>query len=120
MPTASFRFGEGNAHELRMEFSWFGAERYYVRDTLVFKHWSVMPSGDREFTAEGHLIRIVLQVSQRRIASQAYVDGNLKAEDLFPELNAKLRQQRKPWWVYMSAWLVIALLSFVVTVWLRN
>ena len=120
MPTASIRFGKGDVHELRMELSWFGGERYYVGDALVYKHWSFMPSGDREFTANGHTIRIALQISQRRIASQAYVDGNLKAEDLFPELNMKLQQRRKPWWFYVAAWLAIGLASFTATVWLSK
>jgi hypothetical protein len=115
MPTASFRFGEGGVHQLRMDFSWLGTERYYVGDTLVFRHWSFMPSGSREFTAAGHLIRISLQLGPGRVTSQAYVDGSLTADDLFPELSRKL-QQRKPWWAYVAIWLVIAFVSFTLTV----
>jgi hypothetical protein len=115
MPAASFRFGNGDIHELRMEFSWFGAERYYLGDTLIFKHWSLKPSGSREFTAAGHLIRVSLQIGQRHIGSQAYVDGLLRAEDLFCDLNRKLKQ-RRPWWVYIAIWLAVASVSFGVTV----
>ncbi|HEY0684009.1 MAG TPA: hypothetical protein VGD45_16885 [Steroidobacter sp.] len=115
MTTASFRFGEGDVHELRMEFSWLGAERYYVGDSLVFKHWSLMPSGSREFNAAGHAIRISIQIGRRQIAGQAYVDGSLKSGDLFPELNRKL-QRRKPFWVYVATWLAIAFFSFTLTV----
>lgn len=102
-----------------MEFSWLGVERYYLGDRLVYKHWSFMPSGSREFNAAGHLIRISLQIGSRHIASQAYVDGSLQAEDLFPELDRKLKQ-RKPWWLYALIWLAIACLSFTLTVMLEQ
>ncbi|MGH8178759.1 MAG: hypothetical protein ACREV5_21075, partial [Steroidobacter sp.] len=93
-----------------------GAERYFVRDRLVFKHWSLMPRGSREFIAEGHLIRISLQIRPGSIASRAYIDGALKFADLFAEVNRKIGQRKpSPWWLNILVWFTVAAVSFTVT-----
>lgn len=84
--SATFRFGAGDVHEFRVECDLLGGERYFVDQVLLAKRWSLSAGGSREFDANGHRIRIVLRASPKEVISEAYVDGQLKVKELFPEL----------------------------------
>jgi hypothetical protein len=102
-----------------MEFSWLGTERYYANDSLVFECRSLRPSGVREFTTEGHQIQIEVKTSLKSFGCRAYVDGVLKADDIFAEFNTKIRK-RRPWWFNVLLWFAIAFASFGITVLFRT
>lgn len=102
-----------------MDFSWLGAERYYANDSLVLECRSLRLSGFREFSAEGHQIRVEVETNLKSFVCRAYVDGALKADDIFAEFNTKLRK-RRPWWFNVLIWFAIALASFGITVLFRT
>lgn len=117
MPTATFRFGENLTHECSLVFGNFGNESYFVDGALVHKHWSLSPSGAREFSACGNHIKIDVSVNLRRVECKAFVDGVLVADDLFSELNAKfirVRNNRPPFYLQVIVWFVIAFVILTV------
>lgn len=98
MPTAAFRFGPEGKHEFRIVSGYFGRERYYVDGALLDDRWSMSFNLVREFEWEGYRIRIEVKAGLKRLDVRAFVDGELAADDLFAEMNAKLahaREQRR-------------------------
>lgn len=112
MLSASFRFGPNDAHEFTAECDLIGGERYFVDGILISKRWSLSPTGTREFEANGHRVRIVLRSSGKEVLSEAYVDGELKVNELFPQF---ARVQKGSWPAVARAilWLLLAAVSFV-------
>lgn len=111
MPSASFRFGTENQHELRMECSYFGGERYFVNDKLLHSYWGLHPRITREFQAEGHAVRIDLNANLKRIEVNGFIDGELVAPDLYADLNRQFTQRRKPQNIFITfvIWVVIGI-----------
>ncbi len=95
MPTATFRFGPESKHECKVICGSFGNESYFVDETLVLKHWSLSPSGTREFEAIGHHVRIGLSANFKKVDAKEFVNGNIVANDRFSEFNAKLLRVRE-------------------------
>jgi hypothetical protein len=112
MMSATFRFGAGDVHEFRVECDLIGGERYFVDDVLLEKRWSLSAGGDREFVTNGHRIRIVLRVTSKEVVSEAYVDGQLKVKELFPQLS-RMRKGSGPVLFRVAVWILIAAVSFV-------
>jgi hypothetical protein len=95
MPTATFRFGPESMHECKVVCGAFGNESYFVDGALVLKHWSLSPSGSREFESLGYHVKIEVSISLKTVVAKAYVNGSIVANDLFYEFNEKLIQARK-------------------------
>lgn len=118
--TASFPIGVPATHEVRIAWSPWGRERYFVDGELVLSAWNLQMSAIRQFGAHGHAIEVRLAMTLTRIDASAYVDGQLVASDLFPDFNAKLQQRtagREPstgraWWAEVALWSAIALTAF--------
>jgi len=116
MPIATFSFGHANEHQVRMVCNYFGRERYFVDEKLVFSRWSLHFRGVREFEAAGHRIRIDLSANIKRVDANGFVDGVLVAPDLFAELNKKFAHQRKPqnFGVMFLIWFVIGIVMLTL------
>jgi hypothetical protein len=112
MMSAAFRFGVNDSHEFRAECDMFGGERYFVDGALIEKRWSLGAGGSREFEVDGHRIRISLRATSKEIRSEAYVDGQLRVKELFPQL-AQMRRGPWPLVVRVIMWIVIASVSFL-------
>ena len=116
MPTAIFCFGEHLEHECQIVCGYFGNERYFVDGALVHKHFSLSPSGSREFAARGHQLRVEIAINFKQAEARAFVDDVLVADDLFSEFNAKLTGMRKkrPFLLWAAIWFILTLVFFTV------
>jgi hypothetical protein len=114
MYVATFQFGKGSKLECRVVCGNFGHERYFVNEVLVHKHWSLSPSGSREFAAHGHQVRVQLAVNLKLVEGKAFVNGVLISDDIFSELNAKLIRMRqdRPIHLRVIVWIVVSLIIF--------
>jgi hypothetical protein len=111
MPTASFQFGDQDQHSCRVECGYFGSERYYVDDVLVLRHWSFTMGGARQFDAAGHRVELRIRVGMHGASGDAYVDGQLKATDLFSAFNSALKSRRErpaSSWHGLVLWVALA------------
>jgi len=114
MPSTSFRFGPDAEHEVTVQCGYFGREKYFVDGALVLSHWSFWPSGTRGFAARGHTIQIRLSVGLNAARAEAFVDGELVADDLFAEFNAMVARHGTNFDVpaKVAFWLVVAVAAF--------
>jgi hypothetical protein len=117
MTSDSFRFGMDPVHEVRIDFSRWGRESYFVDGVLVDQCWSMRWNGERTFEAHGHSITVRVRTSMKSLEVQAHVDGRLVADNLFAEVNAMLQRRaqkpRQPWnwddWIsQVVLWFAIA------------
>ena len=116
MPTASFCFGENLEHECQIVCGYFGNERYFVDGALVHRHFSLSPSGSREFAARGHQLRVEIAINFTQAKARAFVDDVLVADDLFSGFNSALAGMPKklPFFLSVAIWFVLALVFFTV------
>lgn len=112
MMSATFRFGPNDIYEFRAECDLIGGERYFVDGTLIGERWSLSAAGSRDFEVNGHRISIVLRSEAKTVLSEAYVDGELKVKELFPQI-ARMQKGPLPMMVRAVVWLFIAVVSFV-------
>jgi hypothetical protein len=104
-----------------VECGYFGGERYYVDEALVLKRWSFSMGGTRQFDAAGHRIEVRVKVGMRGATGDAFVDGQLKASDLFSAFNSALKSQRErpvSLWGYLGLWVaLVGILVLVLRLW---
>lgn len=98
MPTSSFRFsGKTGEHELTLQCSLWGRERYLVDGKPVFSVWSVLPTGVRELSVDGRNLKIVYTIKSWMTRADAFVDGEQVANDMFAEFNHEFMAQLGSW-----------------------
>ncbi len=98
MPTSSFRFsGKTGEHELTLQCSLWGRERYLVDGKPVLSVLSVLPTGVRELSVDGKNIKIVYTIKSWMTRADAFVDGEQIADDMFAEFNHQFMAQLGSW-----------------------
>ena len=116
MPSASFQFGSNDEHNFRIVCGYFGKEQYFVNGKLIASFWSFRLHGIRSFNFQGHEIEVHVKVNMKGAFSEAFVDGELKATNLFSDFNSKLTRKRNepsPF-LQVAIWVVLALLFFII------
>jgi hypothetical protein len=116
MPSASFRFGLADEHEVKLVCGFFGKEKYFVDGNLAASYWSLRRNEVRSFKAFGRDIEIRINVNLKRIIADAYVDGELRTRDLFSEFNARIGEKRRgpSLRIKVAIWIVLALTFFAI------
>ncbi|WP_064608902.1 hypothetical protein [Photobacterium sp. J15] len=87
-----------NGKEFRVSFSFLGFEKYYFDGKLLKKRWNIKRKDRLTFVVDGETVEIVVFISTKDISTQAYVNGQLVVEELFPEFKEKiaLKNRSKP------------------------
>jgi hypothetical protein len=120
-------------HQCRVEFDWFGTERYYVDNELVLKQWSLLGK-TAEFSANGIKIQVRSRIVNRHAVTEVLLDDKIAHENLLSEYNqeldAKLNKYRigpgrkltwTNWLGKVVIWAVLAVAFFTLFKWLgRN
>ena len=121
MPHASFRFGGSDQHKVLIDCGLLGHERYSVDGKIVLQQWNLRLHGVREFAYEDHKIRVTIEISRGQARGMAYVNGQLKKQDLFREFNAKydLSKYRSRLRVRLAIWSIVGLV-LLAFLWLKN
>jgi hypothetical protein len=116
MPSASFKFGPEDAHEIKLVCGYLGKEQYFVDGNLVVSYRSFGWNEVRRFNALGHDIEIRVEMSLKGVRADGFVDGELKARNLFSKFNAKITQKHRgpPPMLKAAIWIVLALLFFAI------
>lgn len=81
---------------------------------LIASFWSFRQHGIRTFSFQGHEIEVRVKIGTKGVFSEGYVDGELRATNLFSEFNAKVTRKRggPPPMIKVAIWVVLALLFF--------
>jgi hypothetical protein len=116
MPSASFKFGPEDEHEIKLVCGYLGKEQYFVDGNLVVCYRSFGWNEVRRFNALGHDIEIRVEMSLKGIRADGFVDGEFKAQDLFSKFNARSAQKRRgpPPMIKAAIWIVLTLLFFAI------
>ena len=77
--------------KFRVKFSGLGSEEYYLNDELIEKRWSFSFKGKRAFQINGNELVIDVSVFPGNYYCKAFLNGNVFIEELFPELQRKVK-----------------------------
>ncbi|MEO4049419.1 hypothetical protein AAFN46_20355 [Pseudomonas sp. CAU 1711] len=78
-------------HLFEVEFFNFGREKYYVDGQLIEKRWNLYFTGTRKFKIGSRDVQININCIPTNYYCQLFVDNKLHAEQLFPEINKKIK-----------------------------
>ena len=103
-----------NGKPFRVEFSVWGSEKYYYDNQLLLKRRSLNTAGKVPFQIDNNLVEINVVISTTNFEAKAYVNGNLKVAELFPELKERIEKRKQSSQsknlVRLVVWLVFAVL----------
>jgi hypothetical protein len=102
---------------MKISFSWWGQELYYLDGQLLEKRWNLAFAGARDFRIGGHLVRIEVSVGPKEYYTRVYLDGKLHVEELFPETRAKVEKWKRSPLRYVII-VPLAILFTLVGLWL--
>jgi hypothetical protein len=112
-------------HLFEVEFFNFGREKYYVDGQLIDNRWNLSFVGTRELKVGNRDVKINVNSVLGEYYCQLFVDNTLHTEQLFPEINEKVRamaEKRKPFESRIKAAkiFVAALVACAISVTLYN
>lgn len=105
---------------MKVIFTWYGVEKYYLDNNLIDKKWNLSFRGTRALKVGEHSIEIKVSIKPKEYYCKVYKNGELYIEELFPELSQKFKNRKKEgfrWGIFfksLSIWLVIALAMIII------
>ena len=112
--TATFTLTESDPSAFEVRWSWWGREQYLYDGRMLQSLWDLTTfTGHRTFTVDGHLVRISW-AAKDNFRTRVHVDGNLRVDNLFPQLTLKRRPfSWSKWLKTVVIWMII---GFIVTI----
>jgi hypothetical protein len=83
-----------NGKKFEVDFSLFGAEKYYYDGTLLKKRRSFKFNDRLVFDTEEGKIEIVVSLSTENWSTQAFINDRLIVDELFPEIKKKIEDRK--------------------------
>jgi hypothetical protein len=83
-----------NGKKFKVDFSLFGAEKYYYDGALLKKRTSFKSNDRLVFDTDEGKIEIVVSLSTKNWSTQAFINDRLIVDELFPEIKKKIEDRR--------------------------
>lgn len=110
-------------HNIKVIYTWYGAEKYYLDNKLIDKKWNLSFRGTRALKVGENLIEIKVSITPKDYYCKVYKNGELYIEELFPEIRDKIKKRNKEgfrWKIFfksffksLSIWLIIGLAMII-------
>ena len=112
---------EVNGKIFKVAFTMLGHEKYIFNGNVLLSRWSFKFKDRLSFDCDGDKVEIDVSLSRENCSIQAFVNGEIVKEELFPELNNKIERanNRKGITIFfiiknIVLWLVLAVIFFTV------
>jgi hypothetical protein len=112
---------EVNGKIFKVVFSMLGHEKYIFNGNILLSRWSFKFKDRLSFDCDGNKVEIDVSLSRENWSIQAFVNGVVVKEELFPELKSKIEQAKKNQGITKFSiiknfilWLVLAVIFFTI------